>query len=158
MSSPTLRSSKMAEVQVAPVKISKKKSKRRAADVPETAMVPEAPPAVVAADDSAPKKRKKVKASAPEAEKPAKKARVPKAEVQAAKTEAQTTSNTSTASDDTTVGEEVAPADPLAITNFELNPATRSRLLEKGIKALFPIQAQTLDHCIKGFDMVGRAR
>ena len=141
----------MADATVAPVKISKKKSKTKLAKLPEVEMAQEPPATIVAAESGAPKKRKKAKTSAPEAEKAAKKAKVPKEAVQAA-------SNTSTASDDTTVGEEVAPADPMAVTNFELNPASRSRLAEKGIKSLFPIQAQTLDHCIKGFDMVGRAR
>ena len=69
--------------------------------------------------------------------------------------------DTSTASDDTTLGkeEEVAPArDPLSVENFDLSPSIKKQLAAKSILSLFPIQAQTLDHCLAGLDLVGRAR
>lgn len=65
---------------------------------------------------------------------------------------------TSTASDDTTLEEEAAASDPLAVGNFNLSAPVKARLATKGILALFPIQAQTLDLCLAGMDLVGRAR
>ena len=50
------------------------------------------------------------------------------------------------------------PADPLALDNFRLSPAVKALLREKGIDALFSIQAQTLTSVLDGFDLVGRAR
>ena len=50
------------------------------------------------------------------------------------------------------------PEDPLALDNFRLSPAVKALLREKGIGALFSIQAQTLTSVLDGFDLVGRAR
>ena len=44
------------------------------------------------------------------------------------------------------------------MANFRLCAASKAKLAEKGIAALFPIQAQTLAHTLDGFDVVGRAR
>ncbi|CAL8464893.1 g4428 [Coccomyxa elongata] len=50
------------------------------------------------------------------------------------------------------------PADPLALDNFRLSDGVKALLREKGIESLFNIQAQTLNHLLDGFDLVGRAR
>lgn len=50
------------------------------------------------------------------------------------------------------------PADPLALDNFRLSDPVKALLREKGIEALFNIQAHTLNHVLDGFDLVGRAR
>jgi len=50
------------------------------------------------------------------------------------------------------------PADPLALDNFRLSDSVKALLREKGIEALFSIQAHTLNHVLDGFDLVGRAR
>ena len=161
---------------VVPAKKSKKRKTEEAAQAASTA--PETA-AAVPAEGVKPKKRKKAAAEA---------------EISTPKPVAEAISNSSTASDDTTVAEvfparllisdccrsleythtrllvalqvaqaaqcvQVAPpADPLAVANFRLCAASKAKLAEKGIAALFPIQAQTLSHTLDGFDVVGRAR
>lgn len=53
---------------------------------------------------------------------------------------------------------ETVPSSPNAIENFELCEAVQKALRNKGIHELFPIQVDTLDHTLKGNDLVGRAR
>lgn len=43
----------------------------------------------------------------------------------------------------TAAAEPAAEADPLALDNFNLSPAVKKQLHDKGIKALFPIQVRT---------------
>ena len=47
------------------------------------------------------------------------------------------------------------PADPLALDNFRLTKGVKALLREKGIQALFTIQAETLNHVLDGNDLVG---
>ncbi|KAJ7975607.1 DEAD-box ATP-dependent RNA helicase [Quillaja saponaria] len=55
--------------------------------------------------------------------------------------------------------EEVLKAkDPNAISNFRISEPLRAKLKEKGIEALFPIQAMTFHTILDGSDLVGRAR
>lgn len=56
------------------------------------------------------------------------------------------------------VVEVAKPADPFALDNFRLTDKVKLLLREKGIEALFNIQAQTLNPLLDGFDLVGRAR
>lgn len=56
------------------------------------------------------------------------------------------------------VAKPAKPADPLALDNFRLSDGVKALLREKGIESLFNIQAQTLNHLLDGFDLVGRAR
>ena len=106
-------------------------------------------------------KKKKRKADSEVAsvvtEEPAKKKKVKKAEPEA--------KGPSPAGSDSAESEQCAldisdskPADPLAIDNFRLSPAVKALLRQKGIEALFNIQAQTLTSVLDGFDLVGRAR
>ena len=87
-----------------------KKTKKRKQDAEQPAAASKQP-ATSAAEEAEPKKLKKRKK---EAQQPAEAA--PKQPA---------TSATSTASDDTTVGEVAAPVDPLAVTNFNLCSASR---------------------------------
>ena len=48
--------------------------------------------------------------------------------------------------------------DPNAVSRFRISEPLKARLKEKGIIALFPIQAMTFDTVYDGFDLVGRAR
>lgn len=48
--------------------------------------------------------------------------------------------------------------DPLALTNFSISGLIKDALLRKGIKALFPIQAQTFNIVLANQDLVARAR
>ena len=48
--------------------------------------------------------------------------------------------------------------DPDALDRFRLSDGVKSLLLAKGISSLFPIQAQTFDLVLDGFDVVGRAK
>ena len=50
------------------------------------------------------------------------------------------------------------PANPLALDNFRLSAPIKSLLRAKNMETLFDIQAQTLNFCLDGFDLVGRAR
>lgn len=50
------------------------------------------------------------------------------------------------------------PASELGLDRFELSEQVKSMLRSQGIEALFPIQAMTLGHGLKGVDVVGRAR
>lgn len=141
--------SEMADIKVKKSKLSTdgtppKGKKKRAAD-----------PAEVQADGVAlfapEKKRKKQSVEGgSDTKKSKKKAKAPPPAV--------LSGETSTASDDTTLGDEPAPVDPMAVSNFNISPAVKAQLAAKGIHALFPIQAQTLDHCLAGLDLVGRAR
>ncbi|XP_024538316.1 DEAD-box ATP-dependent RNA helicase 7 [Selaginella moellendorffii] len=47
---------------------------------------------------------------------------------------------------------------PYALENFRISDAVKGMLREKGIKALFQIQAQSFDIVLDGDDLVGRAR
>lgn len=53
---------------------------------------------------------------------------------------------------------EVAPPNPLSLDNFRLSAPVKSLLRAKDMQTLFDIQAQTLNFCLDGFDLVGRAR
>ena len=104
---------------------------------------------------SSKKKRKTVEAAAAVAadEQPKKKKKKCKAEA----------AHTSSDSEDTVVAAETAalpakPANPLALDNFRLSAPVKSLLRAKGFDTLFDIQAQTLNHLLDGFDLVGRAR
>ena len=44
------------------------------------------------------------------------------------------------------------------LDSFELNNNIKERMREKGIEALFPIQAACIPHALGGKDVVGRAR
>ncbi len=73
--------------------------------------------------------------------------------------EEQEPSNAASDSADSEQFVEVAkPADPLAVDNFRLSDKVKALLREKGIEALFSIQAHTLNHLLDGYDLVGRAR
>lgn len=50
------------------------------------------------------------------------------------------------------------PANPLALDNFRLSAPIKSLLRAKNMDTLYDIQAQTLNFCLDGFDLVGRAR
>lgn len=52
----------------------------------------------------------------------------------------------------------VAPVNPLSLDNFRLSSPVKSLLRAKDMETLFDIQAQTLNFCLDGFDLVGRAR
>lgn len=56
------------------------------------------------------------------------------------------------------VEEEVKEENPNAVSNFRISEPLREKLREKGIEALFPIQAMTFDIILDGSDLVGRAR
>lgn len=134
---------KAQKVKHTAIDVAKSKKKKRSADdeVPEIAMF-------------APEKKRK-KASSLTGEKRKKKQTVEPLPAEAAGEDA------STASDDTTLqgGDDGAPSvDPMSVDNFKLSAAIKKQLAAKGIQALFPIQAQTLDHCLAGLDLVGRAR
>lgn len=45
-----------------------------------------------------------------------------------------------------------------AVSNFRISDPLKAKLKEKGIEALFPIQATTFDMVLDGADLVGRAR
>lgn len=47
---------------------------------------------------------------------------------------------------------------PNAVSNFRISDPLKGKLKEKGIEALFPIQATTFDMVLDGADLVGRAR
>ena len=105
------------------------------------------------------KKKRKVESELPEpvADEPVKKKKAKKAEPES--------KGPSPAGSDSAESEQCAldisdskPADPLAIDNFRLSPAVKALLRQKGIEALFHIQAQTLTSVLDGFDLVGRAR
>lgn len=48
--------------------------------------------------------------------------------------------------------------DPNAVSKFRISAPLRAKLKEKGIEALFTIQAMTFDIILDGSDLVGRAR
>ncbi|XP_030947050.1 DEAD-box ATP-dependent RNA helicase 7 [Quercus lobata] len=48
--------------------------------------------------------------------------------------------------------------DPNAVSRFRISAPLKAKLKEKGIEALFPIQAMTFDTILDGSDLVGRAR
>ncbi|EOA12485.1 hypothetical protein CARUB_v10026032mg [Capsella rubella] len=54
--------------------------------------------------------------------------------------------------------EDVEVDNPNAISKFRISPSLREKLKERGIEALFPIQATTFDMVLDGADLVGRAR
>lgn len=54
--------------------------------------------------------------------------------------------------------EPTKPANPLALDNFRLSAPIKSLLRAKNMDTLYDIQAQTLNFCLDGFDLVGRAR
>ncbi|RUS26355.1 Asp-Glu-Ala-Asp box polypeptide 21 [Jimgerdemannia flammicorona] len=55
------------------------------------------------------------------------------------------------------LGEEEVPA-KLRLSSFRLSAATVKALESRGIKSLFPIQAETFDHIYDGNDILARAR
>lgn len=63
-------------------------------------------------------------------------------------------------SEDSSITHEQVAADkePTDLDNFRLSEPVKKLLRSKGIGALFPIQQATLDHCLNGHDVVGRAR
>ncbi|CAH2043891.1 unnamed protein product [Thlaspi arvense] len=54
--------------------------------------------------------------------------------------------------------EDVEVENPNAVSKFRISAPLREKLKEKGIEALFPIQATTFDMVLDGADLVGRAR
>ncbi|KAF8082035.1 hypothetical protein N665_0851s0007 [Sinapis alba] len=54
--------------------------------------------------------------------------------------------------------EDVKVENPNAVSKFRISDPLREKLKEKGIEALFPIQATTFDMVLDGADLVGRAR
>ncbi|KAJ0238191.1 DEAD-box ATP-dependent RNA helicase 7 [Hirschfeldia incana] len=54
--------------------------------------------------------------------------------------------------------EDVKVDNPNAVSNFRMSDPLKAKLKEKGIEALFPIQASTFDMVLDGADLVGRAR
>uniref|UniRef100_A0A1J3I4D4 RNA helicase n=1 Tax=Noccaea caerulescens TaxID=107243 RepID=A0A1J3I4D4_NOCCA len=54
--------------------------------------------------------------------------------------------------------EDVPVDNPNAVSNFRISAPLREKLKEKGIEALFPIQATTFGMVLDGADLVGRAR
>ncbi|KAJ4887752.1 DEAD-box ATP-dependent RNA helicase 7 [Raphanus sativus] len=54
--------------------------------------------------------------------------------------------------------EDVKVHNPNAVSNFRISDPLKEKLKEKGIEALFPIQASTFDMVLDGADLVGRAR
>ncbi|KAL5099358.1 hypothetical protein RYX36_003685 [Vicia faba] len=62
--------------------------------------------------------------------------------------------------EDEDVVEEVAVKkdDPNAVSNFRISEPLKMKLKEKGIEALFLIQAMTFNTILDGSDLVGRAR
>ncbi len=65
-----------------------------------------------------------------------------------------------TVSEDSSVTLEQVAADkqPADLDNFRLSQPVKALLRKKGIETLFAIQQATLDHCLDGNDLVGRAR
>ncbi|KAE9617208.1 putative RNA helicase [Lupinus albus] len=53
---------------------------------------------------------------------------------------------------------EVEVVNPNAVSNFRISEPLKAKLKEKGIEALFPIQAMTFNIILDGDDLVGRAR
>ncbi|CAH8387740.1 unnamed protein product [Eruca vesicaria subsp. sativa] len=54
--------------------------------------------------------------------------------------------------------EDVKVDNPNAVSKFRISDPLKAKLKEKGIEALFPIQASTFDMVLDGADLVGRAR
>ncbi|KAL1203859.1 DEAD-box ATP-dependent RNA helicase 7 [Cardamine amara subsp. amara] len=54
--------------------------------------------------------------------------------------------------------DDVEVDNPNAVSKFRISAPLREKLKEKGIEALFPIQATTFDMVLDGDDLVGRAR
>lgn len=54
--------------------------------------------------------------------------------------------------------EDVVVDNPNAVSNFRISAPLKEKLKEKGIEALFPIQATTFEMVLDGADLVGRAR
>ena len=48
--------------------------------------------------------------------------------------------------------------DPNAVSKFRISAKLKAKLKEKGIEALFPIQAMTFNTVLDGSDLIGRAR
>ncbi|KAG8057455.1 hypothetical protein GUJ93_ZPchr0002g24152 [Zizania palustris] len=125
-----------AEAEVAPVSLSKKEKKEKKRKVKEPSSFDEEEKSSTSSEEPAPaakkakKDRKKKKAEAGE----------------------ENDDGELTASGDED------PADPNALTNFRISEPLRQSLKSKGIKALFPIQANTFDLVLDGHDLVGRAR
>ncbi|KAH7055274.1 P-loop containing nucleoside triphosphate hydrolase protein [Linnemannia elongata] len=53
---------------------------------------------------------------------------------------------------------EDAVPENLRLSSYKISPATIAALANRGIHALFPIQAETFDHIFNGHDVLGRAR
>ncbi|KAK6936361.1 GUCT protein [Dillenia turbinata] len=54
--------------------------------------------------------------------------------------------------------EESKGENPNSLSNFRISEKLKNKLNERGIKALFPIQALTFDTILDGSDLIGRAR
>ncbi|KAK6926332.1 DEAD/DEAH box helicase domain [Dillenia turbinata] len=54
--------------------------------------------------------------------------------------------------------EESEEENPNSLSNFRISENLKNKLNERGIKALFPIQALTFDILLDGSDLIGRAR
>ncbi|GMY23017.1 DEAD-box ATP-dependent RNA helicase 7-like [Fagus crenata] len=52
----------------------------------------------------------------------------------------------------------VEEEDPNAVSKFRISAKLKAKLKEKGIEALFPIQAMTFNTVLDGSDLIGRAR
>ena len=121
-----------------PLSSEKKIKKRKAQDAEDAAAV---------GDEVTPKKSKKVKAETNGSSGPSKSGKEQNgaaSEVHAATPE--------------TAAPVKEEENPFAVTKFRISENIRLKLKQKGIEALFPIQAQTFDVVVDGNDLVGRAR
>ena len=148
------------------IKKIKKARKSVAADAEDTPIVKpkKAKKAANGAEEAAPKKKKRKVSADGAATEPVKKKRKAKIEEQPPSSAASDSADSEQFLEvlpEAAAEEEAAaatPADPLALDNFRLSEGVKGLLREKGIQALFSIQAQTLVHLLDGFDLVGRAR
>ena len=105
----------------------------------------------VEADKTSKKKRK----SSEKDSVPSKESKVNDGIVLPTPDDSQVNSEVSSDSEDATV----SAVDPnLALTRFRLSESTLKALQDRGVTALFPIQAATFDHIFDGKDLLGRAR
>lgn len=101
------------------------------------------------------KTKKSQKAAAPDADAPA-----PKRSKAAAPATPPKKAAKKASSEDSSITHEQVAADkePADLDNFRLSEPIKKLLRSRGIASLFPIQQATLDHCLNGHDVVGRAR
>lgn len=121
-----------------------KKSKKKISD-------PSTPAANGHADPKSSKKKKQKDAASPEVTANGHSADPkPKAKKQKLQTDA---SPSATDAPDSPVADQ-----PVLLDRFRLSEEVKAQLRKKGILDLFPIQSQSLESCLEGYDMVGRAR